>query len=317
MAARKKLVQPSRAGRFGVRWVIFLTWCLTLAIGTTFGVVSQGLYRSYQTEGTGGRSTLSAAPYIPQEAGPPRPEKKASIIIDDLGLNLALARAFWELDMPITLAVLPYQRYSERIVREAVRHGKEVILHLPLQPRGYPSTNPGTGALLLSMDREGIQTELAQQLDALPQCVGVSNHMGSQFTEQDKYMRWVLSVLSERSLFYVDSLTTPDSSARRVAAELGLPFAQRTHFLDVEKTEDAIVRQLCRVVDAAVQQGGAIGIAHPFEETLAALPKVAAAFVEKGVRLVPVSEMVTLYQPERVKGMRAGPDPGSLTPDPS
>ena len=124
-------------------------------------------------------------------------------------------------------------------------------------------------------------------------------------------MRWVLSVVAERHLFFVDNLTTPDSAARSVAMELGVPFAQRTHFLDVDKAEDSIVRQLCRMVDSAVREGGAIGIAHPSSETLAALPKVVAAFQAKGVRLVPVSEMVTSHELSSVRG--AG---RILTPDP-
>jgi hypothetical protein len=259
------------------------------------GVVSQGLYRAYRVETVGGRNDLAAAPYQHQEQGATKQEKMAAIVIDDLGLDLKMARKFCELEIPVTLAILPYQRHSRRVAREALRHGKEVILHLPMQPRDFPSVNPGTGALLLSMDREQIQAEVAQQLDALPGCVGVSNHMGSLFTEQEEQMRWVLSVVAERDIFFVDSLTTPSSACRSIAHKLGVPFAQRTHFLDVEKTEDYVVRQLCCLLDEAVQQGGAIGIAHPSEEALAALPKVSAAFAEKGVRLVPLSEMVAKH----------------------
>jgi polysaccharide deacetylase 2 family uncharacterized protein YibQ len=260
-------------------------------------MVSQGLYRAYRAESVGGGNELAAAPYRLLDRGPVCGEKRAAIVIDDLGLDLKMARQFWELEIPVTLAILPYQRHSQRIAREALRHGKEVILHLPLQPRDYPRVNPGTGALLLSMDRERIQAEVAQQLDSLPGCVGVSNHMGSLFTEQEAQMRWVLSVLAERKLFFLDSLTTPDSACRSIARDLGIPFARRTHFLDVERNEDAIVRQLCSLVDKAVEQGGAIGIAHPTEETLAALPKVSAGFREKGVRLVPVSAMVASHRP--------------------
>jgi len=275
---------------------MFMTWCMTLLIGGGMGVVSQGLYRTYRAESVGGRNDLASAPYQCKEQGPTKQDKKAAIVIDDLGLDLKMARKFWELEIPVTLAVLPYQRHSQRVAREALRHGKEVILHLPLQPRDYPEVNPGTGALLVSMDREQIQAEVAQQLDSLPGCVGVSNHMGSLFTEEEGRMRWVLSVLAERHLFFVDSLTTPHSACRCVARDLSVPFAQRTHFLDVEKTEDAIVRQLCCLLDKAVQEGGAIGIAHPSEETLAALPKVSAAFAEKGVRLGPVSDMVASHR---------------------
>jgi hypothetical protein len=292
---------------------MFLTWCLTLLVGGSFWMVFQDIYGAYRSESGGGYNGLVAAPYPSEGQSPGTQDRKAAIIIDDLGPELELARGFWELEFPVTLAVLPYQRHSQRVAREAHRHGKEVILHLPMQPKGYPAVNPGTGSLLLSMDRERIQQEVAQQLDSMPRCVGVSNHMGSLFTGREESMRWVLSVLAERHLFFVDSLTTPDSVARRVAGELRVPFAQRTHFLDVDKAEDSIVRQLCSLVDSAVRNGGAIGIAHPSDQTLAALPKVITAFEAKNVRLVPVSEMVTPIEPSSVHRAGAGRD---LTPDP-
>ncbi len=317
MLDRRKVKQSSPPGRLAVRSLFFLTWCLTLLIGGGVGVVSQGLYRAYRAETPGGRYGLAAAPYNARGRAPADRDRKAAIIIDDLGTNLEMARHFWELEMPVTLAVLPYQRYSGQIARAAHRHGKEVILHLPMQPKDYPAVNPGTGALLLDMDRERVQAEIAQQLEALPGCVGVSNHMGSLFTERKEPMRWVLAVIAERRLFFVDSLTTPNSSGRCVAAEQGVPFAQRTHFLDGDGSEDSIVRQLCGLVDSALREGGAVGIAHPSEDAFAALPKVAAAFAEKGIRLVPVSEMVSLNPLSNARGTRAGSEPRPPIPDPS
>ena len=149
--------RPSRPRRFAVSWVLLLTWCTTLLVGGSMGVVSQGLYRTYRAESVGGRSELAAAPYQPREQGQEKQKTMAAIVIDDLGLDLEMARKFCELEIPVTLAILPYQRHGRRIASEALRHGKETILHLPLQPRNYPEVNPGTGALLLSMDREQVQ----------------------------------------------------------------------------------------------------------------------------------------------------------------
>jgi uncharacterized protein len=292
MPDRSKLTQSRPRGRLVARSTLVLAWCLTLLMVGSVGLVFQRIHRVYRLEMTGGRYAL-ADPYQAFEQGAGKPGKRVAILIDDLGSEWETAKGFWELEVPVTLSILPYKRYSQEVAREAVRHGKEVLLHLPLQPQEYPAVNPGAGSLLLSMDREGIQAEIAAQLDSLPPCVGVSSHMGSCFTEQRQPMLWVLSVLGERNLFFVDSMTTPDSIARGVAMELGVPFAQRTHFLDLEKTEESIVRQLLRLAEDAVRSGGAIGIAHPSAETLAALPKVVVGFSEKGVRIVPVSEMVS------------------------
>jgi polysaccharide deacetylase 2 family uncharacterized protein YibQ len=294
--------------------MVLLIWCLTFLICGSSGVVFQRLYQAYRLDRQGGRDTMAAAPYRARGQGAAKREGRAAIIIDDLGQDLGVARRFWELEVPVTLAILPYQKDSQAIARGAAQHGREVLLHLPLQPRGYPAVNPGTGALLLSMGREEIQAEIAAQLDSLPYCVGAHSHMGSLFTEQEEPMRWVLSVVGERRLCFVDSLTTPDSVARDVAGAMGVPFAQRTHFLDVGKTEDSIIRELCRLVDAAVREGGAIGVAHPSEETLAALPKVVAAIAEKGVRIVPVSEMASLHQGQGAGIEGAGHDPRPQEP---
>ena len=315
MPDRRKLTQTSRPGRLVVRTVVALIWCLTFLICGSSGVVFQRLYQAYRLDREGGRNALAAAPYQARGQRPANQGGKAAIIIDDLGLDLGVARRFWELEIPVTLAILPYQNDSQAIAHEAAQHGMEVLLHLPLQPREYPAVNPGAGALLLSMGREEIQAEMAAQLDSLPSCVGVHSHMGSLFTEQEEPMGWVLSVVGERRLFFVDSLTTPDSVARGVARGVGVPFVQRTHFLDVVKTEASIIRQLCRLVETAVQEGGAIGVAHPSEETLAALPKVVAAFAEKRVRIVPVSKMASPYQGPGVGAKGSGPDPRTLAPD--
>ena len=308
MPGRKKSAATRGPGRFVSTGVVFLAWALTLMVGGAFGLASQKLCRAYRIERDGGRNSVSAVPYRlgVEEAGDR--ERKAAIIIDDLGPDLAVARGFWELPIPLTLAILPYRKYSREISRQALRHGKEVVLHLPMEPKGYPAVNPGPGSLLVSMDRERIQAEVAQQLDSLPECVGVSGYMGSLFTERPEPMRWALSVVAERGLFFVDSLTTPYSAARGVARELGVPFARRSRFLDGKKSEDAIVKQLCCLADSAVRDGGAIGIAHASAETLAALPKVVAGFADKGIRLVPVSEMITADSPpgagRREAGMR-------------
>jgi polysaccharide deacetylase 2 family uncharacterized protein YibQ len=314
MPDRTRLTQSGPPGRLIVRLVLVLIWCATFLMVGSSGVVFQRLYQTYRLETADGRNSLAAAPYEADERGSTARERRVAIIIDDLGIDMGLARKFMELPIPVTLAILPYQPFSQRIASEAARCGKEVLLHLPMQPREYPTVNPGTGSLLVSMDRGRVQAEVATQIDSLPGCVGVSTHMGSLFTEKEKPMEWVLSVVGERHLFFVDSLTTPDSVARVVARGLGVSFARRTHFLDVERTEDAIIRQLCRLVDTAVRQGGAIGVAHPSAETLGALPKAVPAFAEKGVRIVPVSQMVSTFKGSGIRVQGSGAE--TLVPMP-
>ncbi len=231
-------------------------------------------------------------------------EPKVAIVIDDLGQDLKTGEKFLGLGVPLTYSILPYRPHSTTLAAEICRRGGEVLLHLPLEPKDYPEVNPGTGCILAAMDREEIQAEVSDQIDSLPCCVGVSSHMGSRFTEIPEVTAWMLGVVQERGLFFLDSLTTPRSVVGALAIDKRLPFVQRTLFLDQDRNVDAIVRQLCRLADHASLQGWAVGIGHPFPETLDALSKGLAAFSQKGIRLVPISALVR----------RSGQDDGSAGP---
>ncbi|MCD6298018.1 MAG: divergent polysaccharide deacetylase family protein, partial [Deltaproteobacteria bacterium] len=76
---------------------------------------------------------------------------RVAIIIDDLGYDPDIALAFIQLDLPLSLSVLPSVPFTDLIVREATEKGCELILHLPMEPKHYPSVNPGPGALFQSM----------------------------------------------------------------------------------------------------------------------------------------------------------------------
>lgn len=219
-------------------------------------------------------------------------EPTVAIVIDDLGQDLKVGMQFLALKIPLTYSILPYRPHSRALAAEICRRGGEVLLHLPLEPKDYPRVNPGTGCILTAMGRDEIQAEISDQIDSLPCCVGVSSHMGSRFTEIPDVTAWMLGVVQERGLFFLDSFTTPRSVVGTLARERHLPFVQRTHFLDEDRNVDAIVRQLCRLADFASLRGWAVGIGHPFPETLDALPKGLAAFSLKGIRLVPISELV-------------------------
>jgi len=293
--ARKKGKGP----RFGASssitiMTISLIWGYTFIAAAFLSFLAWQAHQICEGEKDGNERIIIPFPALAEANEQRLPLKRAAIIIDDLGRDKKIVKKFLSLGLPLTYSVLPYQPYSLEIARTVSSRGREVLLHLPLQPRDYPEVNPGTGCLLLSMPHERIQAELIAQINSVPYCVGVNNHMGSLFTEREEPVTWVFSVLKERNLFFVDSLTTSHSVASKVAGNVGIPYSQRTHFLDVERDEDVIIQQLCHLADHAARYGMAVGIGHPFEETLSALPKARQAFIQKGVRLVTISEMVSM-----------------------
>lgn len=229
---------------------------------------------------------------LPQQPSLTPPLARVAIVIDDFGLNLEIARKFLEVPMNLTFSVLPNQRYSQEIAELAHGRHREVILHMPMEPRGYPKVNPGKGALLLSMSDAAREQSLRTALDASPYFAGINNHMGSRYTENAGMMRTTLEEAQKRRLYFVDSFTSPRSVAAEVAREVQIPFRRRDIFLDNNVSETAIRAQLKQVMRRAKIQGTALAIGHPHEATLRALLKEQDAFEREKIAIVPAGELM-------------------------
>jgi polysaccharide deacetylase 2 family uncharacterized protein YibQ len=220
-----------------------------------------------------------------------RPSRLA-IIIDDMGGNLESARRLLAIGIPLTFSVLPNTPEAPQVAELAHHHGIEVMIHIPMEPQGYPAINPGKGALLVGMPAKKIRTLFAGYRLRVPYAIGGNNHEGSLFTEQVSGMDTVLEEMKKDGLFFIDSLTTAQSVAYREARRLGVPTAVRDRFLDNELNVDKISHQIEKLVQLAKRQGHAIAICHPHPQTIKALEREASYLKNAGVELVPVSQLV-------------------------
>jgi polysaccharide deacetylase 2 family uncharacterized protein YibQ len=217
---------------------------------------------------------------------------KIAIIIDDLGYDKCLAEGFMGLDLPLTLSILPLAPFTRSIAQRARKRGREIMLHLPMEPRSYPRINPGDGVLLVSMERDVILKVLDRDLSEIPFVAGVNNHMGSRFTENKEKMAVVLAELKRRGLYFVDSKTSRGSVAFDLARQMDIRAARRDIFLDNDLSEAALKIQMDRLLHVARHKGHAIGIGHPHKETLRFLTKLQVSHKQE-VEVVPVSCLVS------------------------
>ncbi len=217
---------------------------------------------------------------------------RVGIVIDDLGNDPVAIERIARWPYPVAGAVLPALPGSVQAARALEQSGKEVLLHLPMEPKGYPGVRPGPGVVLRSQSDEEIAETLQSNLDSVPGAVGVNNHMGSAATADARVMRAVARVLARRGLFFVDSRTTDSTVAREVARQAGVPAISRRVFLDDVATEQAIDRSIAELVGRAKSEGSALAVGHPYPATLAVLERTLPTLELTGVRLVPVSELV-------------------------
>lgn len=224
--------------------------------------------------------------------------RHAAIVIDDLGQDLEAARHLLALPYPITFSVLPHLRHSLTTAEEVHRAGREVMLHLPMEPDS--PTPAGQGEIRVGMSAREIERIIQENLTSVPYAVGVNNHMGSRATASARLMEKVIDVLAERHLYFVDSRTTGDSVAFDLARQKGLATFYRAVFLDDTPTTAyalAQLREFRRLIEA---QGAALAIGHPYPTTIAALSRFLPELEKGDIQLLPASQLLQLPEVARL-----------------
>ncbi|WP_151702182.1 divergent polysaccharide deacetylase family protein [Nitrincola alkalilacustris] len=212
------------------------------------------------------------------------------LIIDDIGDNLELGKAAVTLPGPLTYAVLPHSPFGKHLAELANEQGKGVMLHAPMaNTQNFPL---GPGGLYLTQSQDELKDTLRAGLDSVPHARGLNNHMGSLLTQNRRPMTWVMEVIQERNLFFVDSKTTALSVAGRVAREHQVPFLIRDVFLDHEITEAFIHQQFELAIRVAQEKGSVVVIGHPYRETVDYLRSNLSRLDELGIQQLTVSAML-------------------------
>lgn len=229
--------------------------------------------------------------YAPGGISGLRPGAAIALIIDDLGLNASATRKIAELDGPLTMAFLPYADGLSHQTALARAAGHELLVHMPMQPKSL-DTDPGPMALLSGMDDQAFLSRLNWNLARFEGFVGINNHMGSRLTEDRHAMGLVMAGLKERGLIFLDSRTTADSVAEPMARAQGVPHLSRDVFLDNDQTVPAILEQLGELERIAKRTGLAVGIGHPYPQTIEALTLWLPQAKRRGLVLIPMSRAV-------------------------
>jgi len=233
------------------------------------------------------------SPTQAQETIPATPA--ISIIIDDMGKRLEDGRRVLALPGPVACAFLPGAIHTDFLARKANDFGKEVLLHLPME--SVDGRRLDAGAVTLNMTERQFVSTVEADLGSVPHAIGIYNHMGSLLTRHPGHMLWLMRVMQRQApLFFVDSRTTVDTVAKRIALENDVPNIERNVFLDNELGADEIAFQFERLVRLAKKQGTALAIGHPHPQTLALLEQRIPQLRERGIQLLPVRDLIDIQQ---------------------
>jgi polysaccharide deacetylase 2 family uncharacterized protein YibQ len=216
---------------------------------------------------------------------------KIALDIDDVGYDAAFINSLISLHTPITFAIFPYAPFSKQIDLILHKSGYETIMHTPMEPVNT-MLFPGDGALFTSMNKKQIRNKILTDISRLPFIDGANNHEGSLFTSDRDKICDAISVFKKQGLFFMDSLTDPDSFAYRCALKKGLPSAQRDVFIDDKPSVKYIKNQIKIAASLANVFKRVIVIGHPRQDTVEALMKEIPELKKEGYFFVPLCEFL-------------------------
>jgi len=230
--------------------------------------------------------------YARRSAAVPAGVPRVVIVVGGLGLSqTGTQNAIDTLPEEVTLAFAPYGSSLQRWVGKAREEHHEVLLHIPMEPNGYPQENPGDHTLLAS-GGAGNRENLHWVLSRMTGYAGVMNHMGARFTAEDTALLPFLGEVGERGLFYLDDGSSPRSRAAGIGEALHVPVLSADRILDRSRAAADIENELAALEAIARTSGLAIGVASAFPASVETIARWVREAESRGIVVVPASAAI-------------------------
>ncbi len=167
-------------------------------------------------------------------------------------------------------------------------------MHLPLEPHNIKNNYPGKAAIFLSMSNEEIEEMFESNLKSVGSPVGINNHMGSKFSENEEKMGVLLNLVKKNGLFYLDSSTSNKSVAKKVAKRIGVKCLVNDVFLDMNGDDPELIKKQFDILFHFVKKNKkAIAIGHIHKKTLPDVIKsIIPYFKENNIEFVYLKDLL-------------------------
>lgn len=213
---------------------------------------------------------------------------KLAIVIDDIGYRPKEDAAIYALPREVSVAIIPSAPYAKQRNEQARKQGRDILIHMPMQPLNGGRIESGGLTLGLSQAEVNQRVEAAKSI--VPYAIGMNNHMGSAATSDMSLMTKLMKTLHQQRLFFLDSRTIGSSVAEKAAKEQGVPVLTRHIFLDDSDAYADVQRQFKSAIQYAGKHGVAIVIGHPRKNTVAVL-KAGLGNLPKDIQLVGIGSL--------------------------
>lgn len=232
----------------------------------------------------------SREPAVKERLIKPKPLKTVAIVIDDVGNRPGIIEKLKALGIPITASILVDEPYARSEVASARNTQIETILHIPMEALNEEkNSNPKT--LTLKSTPKQISALIQTSRAIVPRAKGANNHQGSLATASAETMRRFLSILRDNDMYFIDSRTSPNSVAYKIAQEMGVPSAYKDMFIDHVPTLEHSREQFLRLYELLNRKNSALMIGHPHDTTLQAIREAIPTLKKMNVEFVHAADI--------------------------
>ena len=225
-----------------------------------------------------------------------------AVVIDDFGYNGEGTKEILSLDLPLTVAILPFSENSEKNKNEALKSNKEVIIHLPMEAKTGDKSWLGENPILVSSQNNEIKEIINEAFEIIDCAVGLNNHMGSAVMEDERILNVIFDEAYKKDLYFLDSKTTQSSLAKELSHAKGVFYLERDIFLDSTNSINVVKSNLKEAAKISLNKGYAIAIGHVGPEggeiTAKAIEELAPEIKKLGIEFVTLSQLVEILQEE-------------------
>jgi len=225
---------------------------------------------------------------------------RIAVVLFGLGDQPAAADSFFRVAAPFGVALAPGLKSSREIFRAAHQRGREVVLHLPLEPINYPGLDPGPGTLLVTMKPAQAAAHLRRYLDDAAPVAAVANHMGSLATQDMTLMRAVFHELRRSHVPFLHVSPAAGAVCKALAGDMGVPYAEPDMVVDLEPLstdQRALDRRWKEALERAHDRGHLVVWLRATRATREWLPRALAPGRLKGASIVPLAALVRSPDP--------------------
>lgn len=196
----------------------------------------------------------------------------------------------------VTLAVSPYAANLRKLQERIRTSGHELLLSIPMEPQGYPLSDPGRQALLTGASDAKNLRALNWSLARVGGYAGVTGALGvmrgERFAASTGQMAPVIETLAARGLLYVDP--RPGAPEPQGIWARGVDVV-----IDDPPTWAGVGTSLARLEQIARERGSAVGLVGAVRPAI--IGRVAGwakTLPQRGIALAPLS---ALAQPPRTE----------------